>query len=504
MNVDNQTLVHIKAGNLAPEELLERIIATKPTAFGFAVQEPDGAEMVVVREDGTNLDIANLRSFMEESKASPKTLYFGTLKQPYDAEDIQPYTVTDPDDKTFLTIFTEGTLNGHDDPAAHIEHYNYVNGLLIPKIVEWCEDFDGDIEKIMAKLGGPMFKKEFLMHVGHRAVLNIIPFTGDAVTISKNELGGEFEWGWTSQLHGFGQKKAEEPVSSAKTTKGWGSKRVNAPGVHNVADLPKDTATKGADGPRTSVPEVAGPSNKDGKSIPVMVRPPSWLHKNDDIRAFYQLLGGGVPSAWKKKIPIEVKQNHALLQAKNIDEFNKWRLENMMSTTSAGSTQTKAERINASMEPADNPLENTDPKVLPILEPKDLEKVLDFVAKHLDGGSREIIPPHEMQKLEKELPSFCSATATTLEDQLNWPVAGLFGLASVDPRAVVLFALGWRAYARPFLQAELQAKAKNGEKVINTVTDLGNGSKKTESIVVKTSEAAPAKKGWGYGKNKAA
>lgn len=528
MNIDNQTVLHIKAGQMPPEDLLVRILATKPTAFGFAVQEADGADMQTVREDATNLDLANLNSFMEGRKERPTSLYFGTLKEGYDADDIQPFTICDPDNNTFMTIFTEGTFNGHDEPAAHSEHFNLVNGVIIPKIVEWCEDFGGDIEKIMTKINGEVFNKDFLSHIGHRAVLHILPFKGDAVLLAKNELGAEFDWGWTSRTHGFGEVSQEPVKVEPKKASGyWGGKKkvepvsTDANGIHHVTAkaAPKDVATKG-EGPRQS--------ESESKATSIHVRPPSWLHKNDDKKEFYVIVSGKGHPGWKKSLPVEVTQNHSVLQCKNYDEYLKWRLENLKASTSSIQQNqqpvTKQERVSASQQvkvektvtPAEVPIHGPiDPTPLPIIEPKDLEKVLDYVAKHLDGNSKEIMSPKDMQKLEAELPNFGEATATSLEDQLNWSVSGLFGLAATDARAMVLWGLQWRAYARPFLLAELRAKAKDGvktteeTKVKTTTTQTGN-TKKVESVVVPAAAvasvpaAAAKKNSWGYGKNKAA
>lgn len=532
MNIDNQTVLHIKAGHLPPKELLERILATKPNAFGFAVQEADGADMQTVREDASNLDLESLDGFLNDSKDRPATLYFGSLKDGHSNDDIQPFVIQDGDDNTFMSIFMEGTINGQDEPVTQTEQFNLVHGIIIPKIVEWCQDFDGDLDKIMSKINGDVFNKDFLSHVGHRAILHILPFKGDPVLLGPNELGiNDAEWGWSSRSHGFGEAVQEpiaEPVADKK--KWYSGKKATVVGATTVVDtkaevtpppLPQDVATKG-DEPRVD-------TKASDKPVAVFVRPPAWLHKNDDKKLFYCIVGDtkSPPSAWKKNIPVEVKANASVLQCKNIDDWNKWRLENLKSSTAAiassapvavdtkqQQSMTKQERVTAKAEatPAAVPLQGpVDPTPLPIIEPKDLEKVLDYVAKHLDGSSREIIPPHEMQKLEANLPSFGEATATSLEDQLNWPVSGLFGLAATDPRAMVLFALQWRSYARPFLMAELKAKKKDGhattaDKVVTKTTDLGNGGKKQESVVVAAPvvAAAPKKNSWGYGKNKAA
>lgn len=542
MNIDNQTILHVKAGHMPPEELLTRILATKPNAFGFAVQEADGADMQTVREDATNLDLENLKGFLKDSLERPSTLYFGSLKEGYDPEDIQPSTITDGDGNTFMTLFVEGTINGHDEPAAHTEQYNLVQGIIIPKIVDWCEDFDGDLDKIMSKINGEVFNKDFLSHVGHRAVLHILPFKGDAVLLGPNTLGiNDAEWGWVSRSHGFGETVQEvaAPVVVKKTS--WGSGAKKAPAATAIKEQPNGTFVTGG----TTLKDVKGvlppppqdvatkgeaPRDAEGP-VPVFVRPPSWLHKNDDIKQFYMLVGGtsAPPSAWKKNIPVEVVAHHELLKANNYEDFNKYRLSLLLATTGKVASSapaptvqqqqklTKQERLsNRDTAPAAAPeapiTGPVDPLPLPIMEPKDLEKVLDYVAKHLDGNSKEIMPPQEMQKLEAELPVFSEAVGVKLEEMLNWSVSGLFGLAATDPRAVVLWGLEWRKYARQYLMAELKAKSKDNvtmttEKAASKAPAPEANDKKAGSPVVAATSvpaAGPKKSSWGYGKAKVA
>lgn len=504
MNEANQTILHIAPDSLPDADLVKAILDTKPTAFGFAVQEADEADMQVMREDGEALDLETINSFLEGRKARPTSMIFQGLKRPYDVEDIGPYTLTDGDGKTFMSLFSEGTLNGHDNPASHTEHYNFVTGLIIPKIVDFCEDFDGDIVKVLKKVNGDVFKNDVLGHLGHRGILHILPYAGDPVVIGKNifdeaSLGRKFNWGWCSLLpKGYGQKK-EEPAPVAKKGWGYGSK-AKASTETPKADPPKETPKET---PKENPPGVH--TVKD-KPIEVGVRPPGWLHKNEHIKLFYEIIGHKGFANWKKRLPATIAQNHpnySVLECKNLEDFTGWVLKNFKTGSavmSNNSEQPKTKQERLAEQPEQGPV---DPTALPIIEPKDLEKVLDYVAKHLDGNSKEIIDPKEMQKTETALPKFSEAVGVKLEEMLNWPVSGLFGMAATDPRAMVLFALEWRAYARQYLLAELKAKAKDGvkttvDKVTTTKTDLGNGATKTESVVTQ----AP-KKGWGYSRKAA-
>lgn len=515
MNVDNQTILHIRAGHLPPEALMKHILAKKPTAFGFAVQEADGADMQVMHEDGDNLDVETLKSFLDGRKDRPTTMFFGQLKKPYDVEDIQPFTLKDPNGSTFMTVWTEGDILNNGQPAAHTEQFNFVSGTVIPKICEWCEDFDGDIAKIMAKVRGSVFENDVKTHLGHRGILHILPFVGDPVLISKdNLLKIVGDWGWISNGYGYTEAKKEEPKAVEKPKSRWGigTKKAEAepaaPAPAPVVEPKKEE--KLPDG----VHKVGGTTIVDKAKeggIAIAVKPPAWLLKNQDVQEFYRIVSGKSHPGWKKRLPVTVTQNHAILQCKNLDEYTQWKLANYKEklesstapmTTNAEKPQTKQERIAAQAEKKEvqGPISPTD---LPIIDAKAMEKVMNFVAQHLDGNSKEIPDPKEMQQIEAKLPKFSDSVGVKLEEMLNWPVSGLFALAATDPRAMVLWGLEWRAYARQYLMAEMKAQKKDGHvKTSDPRVDKTADVKLTESV---STGDNPAKKkaSWGYGKKAA-
>lgn len=506
MNAGNQTILHIKAGQLAPQDMLEFIVGKKPNAVGYVVQESDGKPLDVVQEDGANLTVEDMSSVLVDAKDLNRSLYFAHLGEGHHPEDVQPFVIDDPDGNKFLSIMLEGDIVGNNADKVHTEQYNYVNGVLIPQIVEICEDFEGDIERVMAKLRKETFNSNFLMHVGHRAVLHFMPFKGEPLMLAKNELHVGGDWGWFSQLVGFEKAKQEPVVAAAPARRGWGKpKASNPPGVHSTEATP---VKANADKPTLSVvPKVEAKKDKP-LSEQMAIRPPSWLHKNDDIKAFYQILTGEIHSQWKKKIPIIPTQNLDLLKVANQADFQdyakRWKMENALKTSGGNTVQTKQERLSSTATPpppADNPPKlpeqpihgPVDPTPLPIIEAKDLQKVLDVVAT-LDHNSKEMMDPKEIQKTEGTIPPFTEQVGLKgLEETMNWKVSDLFAIAATDPRAMVLFALQWRAYARPYLQAEIKAKKKDNVTMTTETktTDLGNGSTKVESV------SRPARGKWG-------
>jgi len=481
-NFDNQKIMHVKAGSLPPDDLLEHILSKKPNAFGFVVQNiADGKpDLSIIREDATGINITELKQLFINAKDFPLSVYFAKLAAGFDASDIQPFIISDGNNDPFMALMFEGTINGHDNPVNHTEQYNLVNGILIPTVQEWCEDFEGNLDKIAAKLKGAVFEKNLMAHVGHRGILHIVPLEGDTINIGRNELMLEGEWGWISQKDGFGDvkvvEKAAEPEKKRGFWKGGGA-----------------TATK-ASVPAVEQKTEKGYPEKTASEEPMLAaKPPSWCHKNDDVKMWYQMVGNEptgqlksvVPAAWKKRLPIIVK-NFEAVKIGDLKSFTDYALKRTMLTTGA-TAETSSGKPVASGQPPMLPEKNAKDITgvagdveLPIIGPRELEAVLETVSK-IDSNSKKIIDPKEMQAQEKAYPMFSEAVGVKVEEMLNWPVSGLFAIAKTDYRAGVLLAIQFRNLYRNL--KNVTTKVETEDKVTTTTTT--GGTTKVESVARK-------------------
>lgn len=530
MNVDNQTIVHVRATNEAPVQLLACILAKKPTAWGAVVQdvENDKPELAIMREDAKELGIDDLKTLMKNAKDRPLTMYFGNLKEGYHTDDIQPFVISDADDKPFFSIFVEGDIVGFDEPKEHTEQRNFADSFLIPRILEWCNDFDGDLDKITAKINGEIFNNDLLSKVGHRAVIHIVPVDGEVITLGKNELGEDADWGFTSQHHNYAAVKEQEPVKAADPPKNkFFSKKGSSPAAASPPAAPT-AATSTATGGK--VHDAATPGNVEHpvtgkaegnivitKPKNAVMRPPSWVHKNEDVKMFYQFTGGhyegdtfvraSTPGNWKKRIPVDIKDPKVFEQASAWTKLDDMHKSMLKATATPGKTDTAAPlppNTDVPVAPQELPEDNN----LPVIPAKELEKILDIVAK-LDDSSREIIDPKEMQELEKLHPKFSESTGAKPGEMLNWPVSGWYAIGKSDYRAVVMALLEFRALWRGRLSpGELSELTKRGEKVVTTETKIGTAGKKVESVVtghkLAKEELKPAKPKGFFAKKSAA
>lgn len=481
-----QTVIMKNAGHVVPNELLQLIISKKPNVFGFAVQGKDekgGAELSIGHEEGTP-EMADLEDFQRNAVDFRAMLTFGWLTEGFNKEDILPLVLYgDGDNNAYIALGLEGDFPKHDTNNGRTQEQNLAMEIILPTLAEICELVDGDIPKLLAALGKPSFNNNFLSQIGHRGILNILPFEGEPLFFGKNTLGGEpFDWGQTSQLHGFGDAKQEPVVEAPKKRFSFGKKTaaVEPPAV------PKDVATPGT-APRASVPAVKTEVKKHEGPDPVKV--PEWVHSNDDKRDFYLMVMGGIPKEWKRRIPV-IPAVGATVPNSLVD-LNAWRANRKKAAIAASSVVKPVETATS----AGSPKTGTDIKTikaqenLPIIDAKEMEGLLNFVAKHLDGQSVEMTKPSEIQAIEKKFPALSEALGMKPQELLNWPVSGLFALGKHDYRAIVLGFIEMRNLWRNTLKVE--DLVDTAPKVTTTETKIGDTGKKVESV---SNEAAPVKK----------
>jgi hypothetical protein len=512
--MNTQRIMTKRAGHNPDMDLLRYLLDLKPTAFGFAVQDNSGAnaELSIVREAVTP-SMGQMEEFLGNAKDFPALIYLGQLGEKFSTDDIQPLVLSDSDNNPFLVIGLEGDFSKHADTASgHTEEYNFATKIILPTILDICEFADGDIAKIMAKLNGERFNELLLSHIGHRGSLTILATEGDPIWLGKNELGDQYDWGQTSNEHDYAgylaqvqaasEKKAAElaaattPVA-AKTSKFSfrGSKPASPP------PLPQDVATKG-DAPRSSVPSTTQVGGTTVVDVPWKTdmkkrepaRPPSWVHKNADLDVWYRIVGGAVPNAKKKRIPIipiidVLPNNLAELTQMNADLL-KQQLANpvVKNTTAVGPVKTET-AMGAPKSGADIKAIRAEEDA-PILNAKDMEEVLDIITKLPE----ERMGVAEMAALEKKLGDFSTSVGADWKETINWPVSTLFAIANKKPRALVLYALEFRNKFRDTLKVEDLI----GNEVVTTTTKLGDDTTLTESVV------QPKKAGFRFRGGKAA
>lgn len=490
---NTETLVYKKPGFLVPDGYFEKILSYKPTAFGFTVQDKNetGDTTLVSSQSnliGQSFNISDLQEIQKNALDYPVQFYFGFLDPGFDEKDIQPFLIADGDGNDFLAIMLEGdfpTFNGAD--KGRTDTSNVANKILIPKMMEMCEDFDGDIEKIVKKLNGDVFNSDFLSRISHRGVMQIMPFAGDTITYGKNELGEVYDWGHVSNTHGFGEveQALKEPVVEVKAKKVFWSKSAEPVQSSLPLEQPKKVEEKPAEGPKPdangiyTVKDAATVGTAPKTSVPTVkkekefIRPPDFVQRNEDLKQWYRVMNGGVvPSAWKKRIAIGISSAKPIVINNLKDLQQALETRDAKTSTAIGAPPKVETEVKTEVKSSDNTSDD-----LPILNAKQLEDVLSFVAKHLDGQSKTMPDPASIQRIEAKLPVFSEAIGLKPEELFSWPTSAFFALGKENHRALALLAI------------ELRRRAMGNMKV----SELVNTSPK-EEVPPKVAAAAGGKR----------
>ncbi len=494
-----QTVIGKEPGHVVPSALLSALVKQKPTSFGFAVQctADDGKtpELSIIREEADPKTLMEkLEMFQENAKDFRALICFGGPDK-FNPEDILPLVLNDGDDKPFMALGLEGDFPKFSEPSSgRTDEFNLASKIIIPSLLEICEMTEGDLSKIVASLGRESFNNNFLAQLGHRGILSILPLEGEFINFGKNELGEVYDWGFTSQRHGFGDA-VQEPVKVVEEPKKKSFSFGNKKAVVGPPAPPQDVATAG-DAPRTSVPAVAV-----DKAAPLKV--PPWVHGNENVRSFYSMVLGRLPEGWKKRPPIIPAEGATIPQ--NEDELKAWLVARKKANISAAAatavappkTETAAPPKSGSEVAAIREKEAAEDK-LPIIGAKDMEKLLDFIAKNVDSQSVTMMKPSEVQAIEKKFGTFSSSIASTPLEMYHWPLSFWFALGKTEPRAIVLamreFANLWYGTLKAEdLVGTVNTESVNDRGSTTTVTKTGEGTVKTESI---SNEPAKKKTGW--------
>src|SRR5258706_45002 len=257
-----QTIIHAKAGHQVPKELWETALRKCPTASGFAIRDTSDGKTTLEIEHYTQTGTVDDMAVLDErAKEYERVYYLANLPGAHTKDDVQPLALTilnGEEDKIgtdILTIFFEGDLPKFSDPkSGHTDEYNFFHEILLPTLQDMFMAAGQDIAVFTAALHKPLFEKNIMAHVGHRAAFVFLPLEGDPIKFGTNELGLGDDWGSCSQHLDFA--KAEKPITSAVAAVAKAAGKFNIfkkaepaaepplpDGVHRVPAPKTDTAT---------------------------------------------------------------------------------------------------------------------------------------------------------------------------------------------------------------------------------------------------------------------
>lgn len=223
--MNKQVIITKKAGQDIPRGYLQTVLKKCPTYMGLAIvdKDEDGNPLLETSAAKKTHDLEEVCKLLAQLKDVPVTMMFGEMQQDFDAEtDMMPYVfqcasnVDGQPPTDILAVFLEGNFPNYSKVGeGHTDEYNMWEDYLYPTVLEKFEASD-DVEDFFRRLRSTAFEKGFLNPIAHRGVAVFVPYTGDPIAMGINDLGGEFEWGTTSNTFNWGSTtKLEEVAKSA-------------------------------------------------------------------------------------------------------------------------------------------------------------------------------------------------------------------------------------------------------------------------------------------------
>lgn len=197
---------------------LDAALKTHNTCVGYAIAK-DG---IVLHTNFLSAETP-LKEAIEATQTKYKKehvfFYFAHVDKPeeeYGPDSYQPFPLLKGGPKgedTLLAVMLEGDFTTFDKNDTEMAAFHFVKEYLEPKIVDMFGDI-GNLDKLMAKIDGPVFRKEMMTHLQPRGYMLFLPNKGQAVSLSNNKQGGAYEWGLASKDLGI---PSDMPAAATKT-----------------------------------------------------------------------------------------------------------------------------------------------------------------------------------------------------------------------------------------------------------------------------------------------
>jgi hypothetical protein len=429
---------------------IEKALRECPSCFGIAVQSKEGnTSSLEVFAESKNISVDKLMETLEACKDDHVVLTLGNMVQDFDdVEDLMPYVFQQGsaggnDIENILAVFLEGDAPNYSKPGeGHTEMSNLWEDYIFPTVSEKYEA-STDLPAFYNKLQTSSFQQSILNSFHHRGVAVFVPLFGDTICYGKNEIGGEFSWGTTSNT--FGWEKDTETKTIVQKAKG------------------KLAALTG--GGKTETKVVVKPEEKthtvissDNKGMTV-VKPPAKLQgnaRNAWIRLFTGMNEGPMPAGHhSKEFSVSVPESLLPFALEDVSTKDQVRELTKRVRSAHGKTSLEDEQIQ-------------DPKVVeekektPDPKPDDKRPPSDFLpdlSADAKRGSVDLVTDWatrpsdkrptalEIQRIESKWPVFSQMMGIKPFDMLNWSIADIKELSKKFPDAIALAFLEMKHYA---------------------------------------------------------
>lgn len=473
--MNNSVIIRKLAGQVVPKGYLQEALKNCPSCFGIAIQDKDDAKNAVLETSSEmkTLTADDLFKTVEACKDLSMVIHLGKFTENFNADDDrQPFVfqmaVEGGDPEDILAVFMEGDFPNYTIPdGGHTDEYNLWEKFIFPMMLEKFDLANSDPEDFFTRLRSSTTDQAIMNTVGHRAAVVFVPLEGEHIAFGRNELGGEFDWGTTSNRFNWGDpslldKAAEAAVSAVKKTGGRLSRLMSTAAAPHVEEKPITETPKPAikeDG--NGIHHVSQPDADVWKRWPgtsakthTMTVVPDKLQgnaRNRWIRLFTDNPNGELPKDKDKAgFMVPVKNNLTGFAQEDLatnDEVKTLasKVKHFQTTGTVTNAQLKEAALTKVELARDVVLEHTaaSPKdnrpasdFLPELSAEAKKGTVDLVT---DWATRSKGPTKlDIQRIESKWPKFSVTTGIKLEDMLSWSIADKKALAKKYPDAMAL------------------------------------------------------------------
>lgn len=309
--MNSQVIITKEPGQIIPRGYLQVALKQFPSCIGITIQDVVEKEPVLdVSVENRTMSVDDLMKVVESCKDVRMVVVLGKMEQDFNPEtDVQPYVfqqaVEGEDPQNIITFHCEGDFPNYAKPGkGHTDEYNYWEDFIYPTLLEKFEA-SSDLNQFFSRINSSAMKQAVENPIAHRGVIVFVPLEGDIIAYGRNDLGGKFEWGTTSQTLGWGtatkiETAAETAIAAVKKTGGRLAKLMGtaapAPGVTPATSVPQTekpvikTDDKGIHHTGGNDPFAAWPGTSS--KTHTMMRPPTGLQgnaRNRWIRLFLNL-----------------------------------------------------------------------------------------------------------------------------------------------------------------------------------------------------------------------
>ena len=388
------TIVFKKKELLIPEGYLDAVLKAMPSGVGYAYHDHSDKKpnLYVERGNGKN-EVKDIMNVQNDTVDNEVLFWFTLGDHEIADEDLQPFVVLgkeviqdggiDPY-SCHAVGFAEGDFFNYIPTGSdHSNEYFLFNKYLIPRLLRMGDDAG----KMFDALRDDLNKMDIVGQLGARGNIVLLSNTGRIIPFIKNENYREFEWGWTTNNHGYTEGTAETTTKSklGGRLQQLGRKVMGKP-IASTEPVKQPDKPTPVEPPKTDTADV-----KRYQEIEAYTDFPQGL-SNNSLKQAYKNALGYLPSNWKDRPRIKFKKK-ILVQGPVSDIKPK-------STTIKDFKD--LDKYATKVEDKDKAVTA---ETLPILPPKIIEAIkADFLT--VDKSSRAIPDPEQIMADMKKYPSF--------------------------------------------------------------------------------------------------